>query len=201
MLADGFAFCWRDRGIALVLGYLLVMSFFLHGVLLATLPLFTKLHLALDVDTYGALYAFVGMGTIVGIAAGVVISPADKNLGMLVLSCDLVAGLCLFFIGLSTYYVQTIPLFCLLGFCAGIIMVTGTTWFQKRTPDELMGRVLSILMFAVFGLVPLSATLAGLLMEKIAVTSVMMLAGGVMVFLVLVGFCFPRIRMMGLPRF
>lgn len=201
IIRQGFSFCWYDAGIRLVLMYLMLVSFFLHGPLLALLPLFTKIELGLSEGSYGTLYAMLGSGTLIG--AGLVILdrlPVNR-LGIVVLLCDLTSGMCFYLLGNSGNAWLAGTLLFVMGICSGIIMVAGTTWFQRRTPEPYMGRVMGILMFAVIGLIPLSATLTGFLINASSISEAIRLAGTMIVLCSSIGLLIPHIRNMGnLPR-
>jgi MFS family permease len=197
MLKQGLLFCWRDKGVALVLVYIMLVSFFLQGVLVAGLPIFTKLHLGLAEFTYSNLYALMGVGVILGVGIGVLLKPSSGQMGLLILVCDFVSGMGFFMLGRTSHFFSAGLCLLLMGICAGIVMVAGTTWFQNRTPDFLMGRVLGILMFTIVGLVPISASITGFLMMYFPATLVISTAGGIIVFFSLVGLLVPSIRKMG----
>jgi MFS family permease len=197
MVTQGFLFCWHDAGIRLVLAYLIMISFFLHGPMLAVLPLFTKVELGMSEGTYGSLYAMTGMGTVVGAGIAMIRVSGLRRLGEITLGCDLIAGLSFYLLGqIHNVWLAGVLLF-ILGVCSGIIMVAGTTWFQRRTPAAYMGRVMGILMFSIFGLVPLSATLTGIMIEYSSVSRVMNTAGFMMMLVSGIGLLLPKIRNMG----
>jgi MFS family permease len=197
MVTQGFLFCWHDTGIRLVLGYLIMISFFLHGPMMAVLPLFTKVDLGLSEGAYGSLYAMIGMGTVAGAGLAMLKVSGARRLGEVTLCCDLIGGLCFFLMGqIHNAWLAGALLF-VMGVCGGTIMVAGTTWFQQRTPGNLMGRMMGILMFAIFGLIPLSATLTGFLVDYSSVSHVMNGAGAIIVLLSGIGLFIPRIRNMG----
>ncbi|HEX5055695.1 MAG TPA: MFS transporter [Gammaproteobacteria bacterium] len=197
MVAQGFLFCWHDTGIRLVLSYLVMISFCLHGPLLSALPLFTKLELGLSEGAYGSLYAMLGMGTVVGAGIAMLKVSGARRLGEVTLCCDLISGLG--FYSMAQFHNPWIAggLLFIMGVCSGIIMVAGTTWFQHRTPEAYMGRAMGVLMFAIIGLIPLSATLSGFLIEHSSVTLAMSAAGAVMALLAGIGLLLPQVRNMG----
>lgn len=197
MVLQGFVFCWHDTGIRLVLAYLVLISFFLHGPMLAVLPLFTKVELGLSEGVYGSLYAMTGMGTVIGAGIAMLKVSGAKRLGEIVLGCDLIGGLSFYSMGLVQNAWIAGGLLLIMGICGGIIMVAGTTWFQKRTPETYMGRVMGVLMFSVIGLIPISATLTGFVIEHSSISMIMSGAGAVIASLSGVGLLIPWVRNMG----
>lgn len=201
MMQQGLKFCWSDKAIRVVLSYLIIISFFLHGPLMAGIPIFTKVHLGLAEQVYGTLYAMIGLGALLGAGFAYMYKFNDYQMGIVVLICDLISGLGLFGLGHQTNpFGAGVALF-IIGLCSGVIMVAGTTWFQLRTPGVLMGRVMAILMFAIVGLIPISSTLSGYFIKLFSVNEVMNIAGLLMIFFAGAGLITPYIRNMGkLPR-
>jgi len=196
---QGLRFCWRDRGIRLVLAYLVLISFFLQGPMLASLPLYTKLTLGLAEAAYGTLYATMGLGTIVGAAVAVWSAPDARKLGSVVLCCDFLSGAGFNALGSTGNPWLAGGLLFAMGICAGVIMVAGMTWFQQRTPEQYMGRVMGLLMFSIVGLMPLSASLTGYLINSSSVGDVMRIAGSIVVVVSAIGLLLPAVRSMGDP--
>ncbi|WP_437668802.1 MFS transporter [Sorangium sp. So ce131] len=202
LLREGVRFCWRQTGIRLVIGYLVLVSFFLHGPLMVGLPLLTKLTLGMHERGLGVLYSMIGCGTILGVILAALTKPSARRLGAIVLCCDLVAGIAFTTLGRVDSGVAAGALLLLLGGGLGFTMVAGTTWFQTRTPPEYMGRVMSFVMFALYGLAPLSGTIAGYLIDATSVGQVISGAGLVIAAVSGVGLLIPRVRRMGdLPAY
>ena len=53
-----------------------------------------------------------------------------------------------------------------LGAGVGILQVTGMAWLQRRSEPAFLGRVMSLVMFAIMGLTPLSYAIAGAVAES-----------------------------------
>ncbi|MCE2573779.1 MFS transporter [Motilimonas eburnea] len=198
LVFQGIQFCWLDKGIRLVLAYLILISFFMHGPLLAALPLIAKLHLGLTEAGYGTLYALIGVGTLIGAGIAIWLRPQPAQLGVYVLLGDLVSGGCLLSLGVISSTSSLVGLcLCLIGVATGFIMIAGTTWFQLRTPSEYMGRVMSVLMFCILGLMPLSGVIAGYFNQGYGVERVVMVAGSFIMACAFIGLCLPTVRRMG----
>lgn len=198
LVYDGIRYCWHDRGIRLVLSYLMLISFFMHGAILATLPVISKVQLGLTEAGYGTLYAMTGLGTLLGAGVAVWLKPPPLKLGWWVLICDGISGLMLLFMAQFSQQIA-ILVACLLtmGLCAGFIMVAGTTWFQQRTQAEFMGRVMALLMFCILGLIPLSGTLCGWLVKHLGTQIVLGGAGAIILSAAGIGLLLPVTRKMG----
>lgn len=197
LVAQGVRFCWQDRGIRTVLAYLALISFFLQGPLMVILPLLAKAKLGLSEAQFGTLFGMMGLGTVIGAGIAVLSKPAPRVLGQWVLSCDGVSGLCLFGLAHSQTMFSSGAFLLVIGSMGGFIMIAGITWFQQRTPEPFMGRVMSILMFAIMGMAPLSATLTGYWLQMSSINTVLGIAGMVIVLCAGTGLCIPAIRKMG----
>jgi len=197
LLKSGFQYCWQDIGIRTVLSYLLFISFFLHGPLMVFLPLITKAELGLSEASYGNLYAMIGTGVVLGAIIMFIKPIADKHLGLLVLFADLLAGVsfCGIFLTNNIYLIALALL--VIGICSGLVTISGTSWFQKRTSAEFLGRVMSILLFVVFGSIPLSATLTGLLINQFSINQIIIFFGLTIISITSVSLFIPAIRNMG----
>ena len=197
MFINGLKYCWYDRGIRFVLIYMLITSFFVHGPLYAMLPLYAKFTLGLTEKGYGILYAMIGVGTLTGAALAYWKSSQIKNIALTVLFCDLLSGVCLIFLGQQTYIVVAALLLVFMSCSGGIIMVVGATWFQVRTEKAYIGRVMSILMFTLMGMVPVSSIVAGSLYTLSSVSFVFLISGLLIVLFSLLGMAIPTVRTMG----
>lgn len=198
LISSGLKFCWRDEGIRLVLAYIVLVSFFVHGPITAGLPMLAKTKLMLSETQYGTLYAMLGLGTVLGAGLAMAFNPNPRILGAVVLVSDGIVGFCLALLGMAENIYLASAFILIMGISGGVVMTAGTTWFQRRTPDEYMGRVMSVLMFAVIGLIPASATLSGYIMETGSVTQLMLGTGLTVVAIAFAGLLVPRVRNMGI---
>lgn len=71
-----------------------------------------------------------------------------------------------------------------LGATAAFLNIQLISWFQQRVERALMGRVMSVLMFASVGLLPFSLALAGVALKASVVGT--FLCAGAMVLLIIV---------------
>jgi len=78
----------------------------------------------------------------------------------------------------------------------GYVNITFITWIQSRTPGRLLGRMMSLLMFASMGLAPVSMAVAGALMD-LHPTALFVGAGGLLGAVVVLSWLNPAVRAMG----
>ena len=71
-----------------------------------------------------------------------------------------------------------------------------TTWLQARTPERMLGRMMSLLTFASVGLIPISIALSGALI-KMNANALFLGAGALLVLTVIISARNPEARTMG----
>jgi MFS family permease len=131
---------------------------------------------------FGTLLSIFSAGTLVGVAiGGLVKRPRRRGLQFIIVS--LLTGLELIGIGLvlKAYGLAAIAaLLALMGAGVGLINVQFGAWMQVRVERALLGRVMSVLMFAAVGLIPFSQVFSGLL-AKWSLRGLFIAAGAVLV--------------------
>ncbi len=86
-----------------------------------------------------------------------------------------------------------------MGTANGYVLVLFVTWLQARTPPAMQGRMMSLLLFASLGIVPISMALSGALIEVNA-QAFFVGAGGLLTIIMLLSACNPAVRTMGLKK-
>ena len=122
------------------------------------------------------------------LAAGMVVSSLAlasrervERKGMLFVGALFFFGPGLVVIGLSQVYVATLVFMLFWGLIAGVLITSQRTLLQEHTPDEMMGRVMSLLALSMGGTLPLAA-LAILLLRQFLSEGETMAAMGVLMF-------------------
>lgn len=197
-LADGFRYLWRDRGLRIATLYMSCVGFFAIGPLLTVIPQIAEQRLHNGALSYGMLYAVNGLGSLLGFACGGMLPKPDKrHLGLALFSADLLAGLCVFWLGRSTSFATAAPALALIGVTAAYGGVLALSWIQERIPPALSGRILGIVMFAVLGLTPVSMTVGGLIVSHYSLEALLTLSGCAIASFALLGLLSPRIHRFG----
>jgi MFS family permease len=111
----------------------------------------------------GILYMAVGIGGVVG-AMLVANMEAFPRKGLLMFLGALGFGAFLVFFALSPSFGLALPFLAGVGFSSMIYMTVNNTVIQTVVPDEVRGRVMSVMMMS-WGLMPLGAFPAGLIAE------------------------------------
>ena len=101
--------------------------------------------------------------------------------GLLFISALFLFGPGLVVIGLSQVYLATLVFMLFWGLMGGVLVTSQRTLLQEHTPDEMMGRVMSLMALSMGGMLPLSA-LAIVLLRQFLSEGETMAAMGVLMF-------------------
>jgi len=108
---------------------------------------------------FGLLMSALAAGSLAGVvAAGL---RKARRRGLLLLSVSAIIGICTAIIGLLSHLWSLAAVLFLMSAAAGYLNVQLIAWFQQRVDRAVLGRVMSVLMFAAVGLMPLSLAAAG----------------------------------------
>jgi hypothetical protein len=157
-----------------------------------------------DGSAFGLLMAAHGAGSLLGMAWSAVSSrrsgatPMERlRIGRMALSIDAIAGILLLPLGAITALWQGALLLLALGALQGVINVVIFTWIQQRVAPNLIGRTMSIFMFILFGLAPLSSAVTGWLLQYITLEQIFAGGGLVLLVCVVLAWVFTPMRRIG----
>jgi len=180
-VGEGLLAVWRDVEMRTCFAYWGLVSVLIGGTMQVALPVLAKERLH-DGAAFGMLMAAHGAGMLAGMAFSSMTAKYNAGkpvrIGLLALSVDAMAGLLIMPLGLITAGWQGGLLLLSLGALVGLVQVAVFTWIQKRVQPQMMGRVMSIFMFIMFGLAPLSSAATGWIMQS-ATLPQMFFGGGV----------------------
>jgi MFS family permease len=197
-IKGGLAYVWEDdilRGLFILL---VALNLFVIGPFDIGVPVLAKRNLAEGAAAFGILMSAYGGGALLGIIlAGVLPRPKPEWFGSVLLGVVglLGIGLMLLVVSTSTPVVAAISL--AMGTTMGYVNVKFMTWLQSWVEDEMMGRVMSLLMFASVGVAPVSSALAGAILN-VNLVWLFVGAGAALDAVVLLSVTTPTVRRMGL---
>jgi MFS family permease len=84
----------------------------------------------------------------------------------------------------------------LMGLTNGYVNIISFTWMQANTPENMMGRVMSLIMFASVGLNPIAMAVAGVLV-KVGIIPLFVGCGVALTVFTLAGLFSRELRRMG----
>jgi MFS family permease len=161
-IGEGLAYVGKDVPLRSLLLLAAVLNFCLAGPLSVGLAYMAKTRFATPA-AFGGWISSVAAGTLVGmLLAGVFKS---RHRGLLLLATSGILGVATACMGLLRGFWPVASLLMVMGCFSGFINVQFQAWLQQRVAREVLGRVSSVSMLSVFGLMPISMALAGFAVE------------------------------------
>ena len=155
---EGLRHVRGDAPLSALMALIAMINFCVAGPIGVGLAYLVKLRFNSAV-AYGALVAAAAAGGLLGtVAAGMVRVPRR---GWLLLGVSAVMACCVAPLGSLANGWEIGVLLLVTGAAGGIVNVHIASWIQQRIPAQIRGRVMSVLMLATLGLMPVSLALAG----------------------------------------
>jgi MFS family permease len=158
----GVKYMWRDDALRLMFFFLAGVNFLVVGPLLVGIPLLANTRLPEGAAAYGVLMSAFAGGNLFGfILAGALPRPGGAVIRFIILAVFAAFGLVTGLLGYITITWVDFSLLLMLGLGNGYIAILMFTWMQTRTPKEMLGRMMSLVMFSSTGLIPISQAISG----------------------------------------
>lgn len=167
-LAEGLRFVWEHRSLGLLILLTALNNLFIMGPAIIGMPIFVREVLQLDFSAFAIIEAFMAGGMLIG-SFLVWRFGAPLNPGLILFIGMVLDGLTYSLLYLTTTYTQTLLLLLLHGIGIPMITIARTTLIQTVVPDQVRGRVFSMVHLSVIGLTALSATLVGPMAEVLSI--------------------------------
>lgn len=171
-----FAFGREPLRSLLLVGFLVG---FIWGIVSILLPEVAKVHLGAGAFQTSLLFSALGVGLLV--TSMVLASRRLIRRPGLLVACSIstLLGGCVIVMGLSGSYALTFVVMLLWGVGGGLSMTLQRGLLQRHTPDELMGRVMSLNALALIGSFPLAAAAASALSSTVGPADGLVWVGGI----------------------
>lgn len=161
-ILDGLHYVRQDVALASLMLVIAVLNFAIVGPISIGIAIIAKQRFGTPL-AFGLLMSAVAAGGLSGtLLAGV---GSHRRRGRLLLGVSTAIGVCLASIGM----LQALPLLAgvlfLMSGTAAFLNVQLIAWFQQRVERAMLGRVMSILMFAAYGLMPFSLAATGVAVQ------------------------------------
>ena len=177
-VAEGMKMLWQDVQLRSFIAYMALVSILVMGPLQVGLPLFAKARFHEGAAAFGWFMTANGSGMLLGSIMSTSITRLVRGrLGVMILGFDAAAGLALATLSTVHSVVSGAALLVLAGLFAGTVQIAIISWLQRRVPQAMMGRIMSIVFFTFLGLAPLAAALAGGLLKVISLSELFVGAG------------------------
>jgi hypothetical protein len=194
---EGLAYMWGDPLLRTLLALIVAVNFLAVGPLLVGIPQLVRERLSEGAGGFGLVMSAFGAGSLAGLALGGTLpKPPPWVTGNLLLGVCAVFGVGLALLGVAHSLVAALAPVLLMGLAVGYLMVFFFSWVQARTPQRMMGRMMSLIIFASVGLVPLSQLLAGAV-ARWSVTALFVGAAVLLGLVVARAWFVPSLRAMG----
>jgi len=161
-ILEGLRYVKNDVALRTLLLVASVLNFCITGPLSVGLAFLAKREFG-SPTAYGLLMSSVAAGSLVGLLLAA--ARQQRKRGWLLLVVSVVVGICTASIGLLSRLWFLLPVLFVMSASAGFLNVHLLTWFQQRVDRAMLGRVMSVLMFASLGLMPLSLAAAGVAIQ------------------------------------
>lgn len=113
---------------------------------------------------FGTFLSCFSGGMLAGMVLGGMVKKPRKQ-GLQFIGLGVLCGLELIEIGAYQKFGAIAALLAVMGLGAGFVNIQFTTWIQLRVDRAMLGRVMSVLMFAPIGLIPVSYAIAGVVAQ------------------------------------
>lgn len=196
-IGEGLALVWKDKTLRYYFGLIAAVNLLMTGPIAVGMPVLAQTRFAGGAAAYGIILSAFGGGSLVGvIIAGARKRPAARRFPMIMLSLTGSMGVGLALLGLMPALVPVVAVAALMGLGQGYVVIQFITWLQLRTEPHMLGRMMSVLLFAVVGLSPLSSVVAGAFIQWSA-AAVLIGAGVLMIAIIAVAALSPSVWRLG----
>lgn len=184
-ILTGVKYLWNDKVLRLMFLVLTAVNFLLIGPLMVGIPVLADQRLPEGAVAFGMLMSAFAGGNLIGyLVAGSLPRPSGSIMKMILILLISAFGLVIGALGFITSTWLDFSLLFLLGLGNGYISIILFTWMQTRVPKEMLGRMMSLLMFSNTGLVPVSQAISGIV-SKWNLTLLFTSAGTLVIFVTL----------------
>jgi MFS family permease len=194
-IVEGLRYARRDAQIRTILLAVAVINLVVVGPFFVGLPA-VVVHFGGGPMAYGIVLSAWGGAALIGaIAAGTL--GTRLQMSAVVPGTSVAMALALILIAFAPNVWATALAAVPLGAAIGVLQVSGMAWLQRRSDPALLGRVMSLVMFSVMGLTPLSYAVAGGVAES-GSAQLFLGAGAAMTLLAAMTWVSPALRGTGL---
>jgi len=180
-IRSGFAYVWRDPAMRSLIILSAVLNFAINGPISVGIAWLADNQFEGGAQAFGFILAAFGAGALGGaIVAGSLGSV--RQLGWLTIAGSIVMGVALGLVAFAESTVVVMALGFAIGVAVGFLNVRIVAWLQSRTPEDMMGRVMSLVMLGGVALSPLSMALTGVLVD-VGLVAVAFAGGGALIVL------------------
>ncbi len=160
----GIKYLWTDKLLRFAFTVMMATNFLLIGPIMIGIPVLANQRLPEGATAFGLLMSAFAGGNLLGyLVVGSLPRPSGARLRLMIIAVFAAFGIVIGSLGfIASTWIDFGTLF-LLGTGNGFMAVLMMTWMQNRTPKDMLGRMMSLLMLSSIGLTPISQAAAGAL--------------------------------------
>ena len=195
-IVDGLRLVWSDTALRAFFLLIAISNFLIIGPLSIGVPVLAATRFEGGATAFGVIMSAYGGGSLLGtILAGVLPRPPAKHMGIVLGVIWSGLGLGIIALGLVPTTVGAAGIALFMGIAEGYVVILFLTWLQRRTSEGMLGRMMSLMMFASIGLQPVSNMVTGALVGLNA-QLLFISFGSLMILLTLLFLLNPAVRSM-----
>ena len=161
-ILNGVKSLWHDKALRLMFLVIMATNFLILGPLLVGIPVLADQRLPEGAVAFGLLMSAYAGGNPGGyLMAGSLPRPSGIVMRIIMIGLLVAFGAVIGSLGFISSTWVDFSLLLLLGLGNGYIAIIFFTWIQMRTPREMLGRMMSLLILSSTGLVPISQAISG----------------------------------------
>jgi MFS family permease len=184
---DSLCYFWNDRGLRACCLYWSAIAFCIGGPIQVGMPILASTRLKGGATALGFMFGAHGAGTLLGMAATFLKSPRlQLKLGTRILLADGMVGALILPMGFVVSAWQGSLILFLVGALNGFIQIAIFSWTQKRIPSALLGRAMSLFMFILMTLSPISVIVTGWLLRRVGIENLFIGSGALLICVILI---------------
>jgi MFS family permease len=164
-LTDGFRYIRHTPDLGMILLMVSVVSLLVLPYE-TLMPVFAKVVFKGDASTFGYIRSFIGIGAIVG-TVFLASLKSGADLKFVLLTNTIILGIGLIFFSLVTNFPVAMVFAIIFGFGAMAQTTVCLTIIQVQTEAKMRGRVMSFLLMAMTGMLPLGGLIVGAISQHI----------------------------------
>lgn len=165
-IKEGLAWVWREPEIRWMLTIIALGNALISGPVIVGIPVLANERLANGAAAFGIILSVFAGGNLVGmVVAGSIPRLSGRRFVAAAVALIGGFGLAIGALAFVTETWQALPLMALVGVANGYMAVTFITQLQRITPDNMLGRVMGLFMFSMYGLMPISQIAAGVVVS------------------------------------
>ena len=197
-IVQGLKFVRADAAMFTLFLLIAGIELLIEGPVIVGIPILANSKMPQGALALGVIVSAYAGGALIGSALAGLLPAPKRGLGLLLIFLFALSGLLVMPFGFLTSMLLAAVIALIVGVAGGYTDVIFATWLQARTPQRMLGRVMSLLMIATVGLGPVSNVVSGALI-KLSLEGVFVGAGALFALLCLaVGFR-REVRTMAMP--